>query len=287
MVMSSVTQHDVFAALDRTYGLLDGSTGWSECLETLIDLADIAGCSLYLYDCSRGHSELLASKGQLRRDARPTTQAVIDDFLWRAAPGTVWSPLGKGRQDGGFDKSAMASQAADVDAEAFAVIDRDQAHVLYLAFNNRQAGHPLDRDSSSMLDAIVPHLHRACRLHCSMRGQSLQQFTHPDRSLSGETANMPIEMRLRRRFKLSKAEARVAKLLAEGLAPRIIADRLHVSIHTVRSQLQSIFQKTDTCRQAELTSRLLREIEIPTAICQSPSVSMDNRDHGREHRSCL
>ena len=66
----------------------------------------------------------------------------------------------------------------------------------------------------------------------------------------------------------------MATLLSDGLAPRMIADRLNVSIHTVRSQLQAIFNKTDTSRQAELTSLILRETEMPRAICQTGSVDI-------------
>jgi DNA-binding CsgD family transcriptional regulator len=89
-------------------------------------------------------------------------------------------------------------------------------------------------------------------------------------------AGLPIELRLRRRFKLSKAEARVATLLADGLSPRMIAERLNVSIHTVRSQLQAIFSKTDTSRQAELTSLILKETEVPRAVCQTAAVHIDH-----------
>lgn len=283
MVISSVHQHDVFAALDQTYGLLDGSTGWSDCLAALIGSAKISGCSLFLYDCSRSHSQLLESNEPFRRETGPISDSVIDDFLWRAQPCAIWSPLSETRDDNSFNVTSMIRHASDRRAEAYAIIDRDQTHVLYLAFSGRQTGQPLDRDAKTFLSALLPHLHRACRLHCSLRGQTLEHFANPENPPSMAAANLPIELRLRRRFKLSKAEARVAKLLAEGLAPRIIADRLHVSIHTVRSQLQSIFQKTDTCRQAELTSRLLREMEIPTALCQAQPATIDSQ----EHRSCL
>jgi len=43
--------------------------------------------------------------------------------------------------------------------------------------------------------------------------------------------------------KLSRQEARVAALLAEGLANRDIAEALHVSVHTVKSHVQSILRK--------------------------------------------
>ncbi|WP_238539258.1 helix-turn-helix transcriptional regulator [Pseudomonas sp. GM55] len=47
-------------------------------------------------------------------------------------------------------------------------------------------------------------------------------------------------------------------LLAQQLSPEACAERLNVSINTVRSQLRALFRKTDTSRQAELVSLLGR-----------------------------
>jgi DNA-binding CsgD family transcriptional regulator len=59
------------------------------------------------------------------------------------------------------------------------------------------------------------------------------------------------------RFGLTPAEGRVAAQLAQGKSVREIALELHVTHHTVRSQLKSVFQKTGTRRQGELIHRLL------------------------------
>jgi DNA-binding CsgD family transcriptional regulator len=61
-----------------------------------------------------------------------------------------------------------------------------------------------------------------------------------------------------RAFGLSRAEARLASLLAIGVAPQEAAARLGTSPETVRSQLKMIFAKTDTHRQSELTALLAR-----------------------------
>lgn len=53
-------------------------------------------------------------------------------------------------------------------------------------------------------------------------------------------------------FKLTPAEARVLKELAEGLAPVEIAQHLGLAVGTVRVHLRSIFAKTRTGRQREL-----------------------------------
>lgn len=272
----------VLSALDRTYGLIDGTSHWSECLDMLVDFANISGCSLILYDCGRGQSQLLEKRGQIREVGPSRNDIAIDDFLWRSSPGKIWSPSSHAGSDQRYGLDRLPVRSANLPAEGYTVIDRDHTHILYLAFFGRRPGYMLEQNTISLLEGLLPHLHRACRLQRSTKGQTLLQLAHPGETAAIGAATLPLEMRLRRRFKLSKAEARVAKLLSEGLAPRTIADRLHVSIHTVRSQLQSIFQKTDTCRQAELTSLLLRETDVPATICQQPMPTND-----QERRSCL
>ena len=60
-----------------------------------------------------------------------------------------------------------------------------------------------------------------------------------------------------RDLSLSKREAKVAALLAEGLQLDQIARRMRVTVHTVRSQLKSAFHKTGCHTQAQLVNRLL------------------------------
>jgi DNA-binding CsgD family transcriptional regulator/PAS domain-containing protein len=57
-------------------------------------------------------------------------------------------------------------------------------------------------------------------------------------------------------YDLTPAEARVAVAAARGAAPEDIAGRHGLSIHTVRSQLSTVFHKTGCSRQAELVSAL-------------------------------
>lgn len=59
-------------------------------------------------------------------------------------------------------------------------------------------------------------------------------------------------------FQLTPAEQRLAELLAQDLTPEDCAERLIVSINTVRSQLRALFRKTDTVRQAELVHLFTR-----------------------------
>lgn len=62
-----------------------------------------------------------------------------------------------------------------------------------------------------------------------------------------------------RRHALTPAETRLAERLAAGVPLGEAADLLGVSINTVRSQLQQIFQKTGVSRQAALVRLLLSQ----------------------------
>jgi DNA-binding CsgD family transcriptional regulator len=57
-------------------------------------------------------------------------------------------------------------------------------------------------------------------------------------------------------FDLSPAEARLVQKLAHGMTINQVADHLTLSVTTLRTQLRSVFAKTGTSRQAEL-SRLI------------------------------
>jgi DNA-binding CsgD family transcriptional regulator len=58
-------------------------------------------------------------------------------------------------------------------------------------------------------------------------------------------------------FGLTPAECRIATLLAEGLSLKQIAQVQGTQHETVRKQLRSIYQKTETNRQPELIRLLL------------------------------
>jgi DNA-binding CsgD family transcriptional regulator len=61
---------------------------------------------------------------------------------------------------------------------------------------------------------------------------------------------------LARAFGLTLAEARLAALLATGIALEAAAQRLGVSRETARTQLKAVFAKTETHRQSELVALL-------------------------------
>jgi DNA-binding CsgD family transcriptional regulator len=87
---------------------------------------------------------------------------------------------------------------------------------------------------------------------CSCRALAALFVTDPE-----ATPETP-EHLVRALYGLTPAESRVAESLLQGANPSEISDRNGVSLATVRSQLRSIFDKTETRRQSELVSVLLR-----------------------------
>ncbi len=59
-----------------------------------------------------------------------------------------------------------------------------------------------------------------------------------------------------RRLSLTPAEARLAERLVAGDSPSALADRWHLSRETIKTQMASLFRKTDTHRQAQLVAFL-------------------------------
>jgi DNA-binding CsgD family transcriptional regulator len=72
----------------------------------------------------------------------------------------------------------------------------------------------------------------------------------PDRHLGASTELIARDMGV------SVREAEVAALLANGCDLAIVAQRLHISVHTARTHLKSIFSKTGICSQADLVRRV-------------------------------
>lgn len=65
------------------------------------------------------------------------------------------------------------------------------------------------------------------------------------------------ELDLKHKYGLTKAETRIAKLLAEGHSLSAICEKLGVAQNTARTHLKHIFGKTDTHRQSSLVKLLV------------------------------
>ncbi|RWM07751.1 helix-turn-helix transcriptional regulator [Mesorhizobium sp.] len=90
----------------------------------------------------------------------------------------------------------------------------------------------------------------------------------PDRSiilalLDRQPRSGPNPQTLQKMFGLTGAETHLALRLAKGDAPLEIAEHCQLSRTTIRTQLASLFAKTDTKRQAELVALLGRISVLP------------------------
>ena len=61
-------------------------------------------------------------------------------------------------------------------------------------------------------------------------------------------------------YDLTPAEAQLALELAQGTSVEEFSTARNISVNTTRSQLRAIFAKTETSRQPELVSFLLRAV---------------------------
>lgn len=110
-----------------------------------------------------------------------------------------------------------------------------------------------------LLLRIVPLPHQCLTEEMHMPGACVAIFA----SQTGQL-RLPWK-RIAAYYGLSPAEAKLAVILAEGESVEDAAEKLGISVHTVRTQLKSIFAKTDVRRQSELVSMLLQGV---LALCR-------------------
>jgi DNA-binding CsgD family transcriptional regulator len=105
--------------------------------------------------------------------------------------------------------------------------------------------------SSGQRPFVIHVLPAAALNEISRAGSVLAVIVDPEREPPLLTAT------LRRLYRLTPAEATVASEVLKGEGLQAVADRMSVTISTVRIHLQRVFDKTHTHRQAELARLLL------------------------------
>lgn len=102
---------------------------------------------------------------------------------------------------------------------------------------------PFSHDELVLLEFLLPHVRRAVALGSRLRNAGGTPKPEPAPRALGFTP----------------AEARVAALLAAGSSTDEICAQLGIQMSTARTHLRHLFEKTNTRRQTELVSRLLRD----------------------------
>lgn len=116
---------------------------------------------------------------------------------------------------------------------------------------------PFDRPGKRpLLGASLPLGASASTLETAVGGRMLVVVDPEDEPTTPAAA-------LEALFGLTRAEARVALLVASGHSPRSAADVLGTTWNTVRGQLKQIYAKTDTSGQPELARLIARLSLLP------------------------
>jgi DNA-binding CsgD family transcriptional regulator len=104
----------------------------------------------------------------------------------------------------------------------------------------------------SITVAPLRHLH----VGLGQRPCAVLFLSNPD-----ENVELPIDL-LRRCYGLTAAEARLTMVLLEGRSLKEATDSCNVTRNTAKSQLKSIFLKTEVQRQSELVRLLLKQSPV-------------------------
>ncbi len=133
-------------------------------------------------------------------------------------------------------------------SEIAATIDADPTRVQH--FNR---GVKLRRPSGrrELIVQLSPLVDRAALAHADRHARAIAFITDPDQEIVPDSALM------RRLYGITPAEARLARELLGGDGLAEIGPRLGLSNNTLKKQLQSLFAKTETHRQADLVRLLM------------------------------
>lgn len=137
-------------------------------------------------------------------------------------------------------------------------------------------------NSPKLVDSLtVPRVNTATPLYLTIKPRVSSEFTSDmiaaHNMLFINAAEMHVtgsQSALQRMLGLTKAEARLAIELANGLTVDDISEKLHISINTVRTHISRLYQKTDVNKQTALVSMVLRCI----ASLNSPPNNADTHD---------
>ncbi len=136
--------------------------------------------------------------------------------------------------------------------------------ILATALSNEQS--TVTAALSSSMRLLDVDGHAAILLVQGLRGQAdLGGMPQADAALFliGGDEKLPVNAtRLQIVFGLTPAETRLAEHLVSGKNLSEIGEELKVSRETLKSQLRSLFYKTDTRRQGELIARLLSSMTV-------------------------
>ena len=260
--------------VDRVYAAACAETSWDRALEEVCRVGGFGGCGLSSIDPLEPRPVLGATYGLSDLAATGATPGgmpknpLLTDGVLRSTPGTVWHD----RRIMPPARLATTSFWSDwMQPQGFVswaciIVGRDGSQLACLEVYSRPGSASAGFRGDDLLIQLAPHLSRAWRLgktaraslqHGATRFSVARSEPHHAASPAADVARAPGVIRLRAEYGLTKAEARLASYLADGASLPSMAQAFDVKLTTIRSQLQQVFAKTGTSRQAELVALLL------------------------------
>ena len=266
---------DLLRVVDCVYAAGCAETSWDRPVEEVCRVGGFGSCALTSVDPLGGRAVFWASHGLKdrtasgRSDIGTALNPLLTDDVLRSPPGTVW-------HDRRIMSPALLATTAFrtewMQPNGFVswvcvVVGKEGRRVVCLEVFLRRGGASSHHAAVDLLAQLAPHLTRAWRLGMAARSipphgaaplaAAPPRETELAASPPSEATRMASTVQLRTAFGLSKAEARLALYLAAGTSLPSMAEAFDVKLTTIRSQLQQVFSKTGTSRQAELVALLL------------------------------
>jgi DNA-binding CsgD family transcriptional regulator len=241
-----------------------------------------AGWLLALFALAQGDAE--AARGWLRAPNEPNVQAILPRFPFDIADEVMLVRIALATQDDEFAELALSNSRrrsklnpgvlsmAATAAQVRGLLEQNQADLRAAVDLFERAPRPLElaaaledlgaeltaTDRESAVDALGRSLALATELGATWDARRVRSRL---RELGVRRRLIAAEPETNGWAALTEAELTVARLVAEGLTNKEVADRLFVSPHTVNSHLRHVFSKLGIKSRVEL-ARLARDYEI-------------------------
>jgi DNA-binding CsgD family transcriptional regulator len=247
------------------YNEYSGPNGAHDSISMLFGVAvdgpmPVAGVQVWLSTPSRRFSERQAA---LARLAMPALQAGTGHLLqWAQCHTRLLDALDD------LGHAVMVVDASDVAVHRTPALERmlgDDGQKETLEAALREFARSLSDISRGAFGDLPPRLYREVateRARYRLSGSLYREPSSADMlalvSLERTTSVMRSESELRSMYRLTRAEYRLVPWLVAGLSSAEIAQRLSISVHTVRRHIESILLKTGTSSRTALVRIVLK-----------------------------
>ena len=270
--LSAPQLRDILQVVDSVYAAACGQKSWQQTVAEMCRAGRLDGCALSMIDRLERRRVVVASDGLTCQPgpdpmlgpmpgSQRATDSVVESLgaFWRdcrirseTLPTTTlcWTDW---TQRDGLVSWACAIFSEDV---------RQTGCLEVYAAAGRVSRCP---ELGGLLRLLAPHVSRAWHLGMTSRStlqpgltaSAAPQCACQKSAPASDLDALPDAIRLRAEFGLTRAEARLALCLARGWSLATAAEAFDVKVTTIRSQLQQVFSKTGTSRQAECVAMLL------------------------------